>query len=179
MDRELALEGGFVGNGPVVIASFNDRQIHRHEHPGFGRSIRRLWELPAPPLGRVTIAADGSAIFKLPEGMTHLPDRAFSGCSSLTSITLPSSLTSVGYAAFMDCCSLREVNLPDGLTSIGAQAFFCCRALTSIILPARLRSLGPFMMEFQRVSLKLIAEATPGRGGSADPLCPGDRLRLC
>ena len=33
--------------------------------------------------------------------------------------------------------------------------------------------------EFQRVSLKLIAEATPGRGGSADPLCPGDRLRLC
>ena len=107
MDRELALEGGFVGNGPVVIASFNDRQIHRHEHTGFGRSIRRLWELPAPPLGRVTIAADGSAIFKLPEGMTHLPDRAFSGCSSLTSITLPSSLTSVGYAAFMDCCSLR------------------------------------------------------------------------
>ena len=94
MDRELALEGGFVGNGPVVIASFNDRQIHRHEHPGFGRSIRTLWELPGG--WRVTIAADGSAIFKLPEGMTHLPDRAFSGCSSLTSITLPSTLTSVG-----------------------------------------------------------------------------------
>ena len=126
MDREAALEGGDpVGSGPVVVASFNDR---------------RSWDLPDGWRGN--IAADGSAMLRLPEGMTHLPERAFSGCTSLTSITLPSTLTSVGYEAFQKCCSLREVNLPDGLTSIGAQAFFCCRALTSIILPARLRSLA-------------------------------------
>ena len=128
MDREAALEGGDpVGSGPVVVASFNDR---------------RSWDLPDGWRGN--IAADGSAMLRLPEGMTHLPERAFSGCTSLTSITLPSTLTSVGYEAFQKCCSLREVNLPDGLTSIGAQAFFGCRALTSIVLPARLRSLGPF-----------------------------------
>jgi hypothetical protein len=33
----------------------------------------------------------------------------FSGCSSLTSITIPASVTSIGYAVFSGCSSLKDV----------------------------------------------------------------------
>ena len=34
--------------------------------------------------------------FTVPEGVTHIEDGAFSGCTSLTSITLPDSVESIG-----------------------------------------------------------------------------------
>lgn len=37
-------------------------------------------------------------------------DYAFSGCTSLTSITMPNSVTSIGYDAFSDCTSLKTIN---------------------------------------------------------------------
>ena len=36
-----------------------------------------------------------------PAGTTEIPDHAFSGCSSLTSISLPDGVTSIGDGAFL------------------------------------------------------------------------------
>jgi hypothetical protein len=57
---------------------------------------------------------------------------AFSGCSSLTSVSLPMA-TNIGASAFSGCSSLATVSLPvaDG---IGNQAFSGCTGLTSVTL---------------------------------------------
>ena len=63
-------------------------------------------------------------------------DYAFSGCSSLTSLTLPSSVTSIGGHAFAWCSGLTSLTLPSSVTSIGGHAFESCSGLTSLTLPS-------------------------------------------
>ena len=67
-----------------------------------------------------------------PAGTTEIPDHAFYGCSSLTSISLPNGVTSIGDEAFSECSSLTSISLPDGVTSIGEGAFWGCSSLTCI-----------------------------------------------
>ena len=74
--------------------------------------------------------------------MTSIGSDAFSGCNSLTSITIPNGVTSIGNRAFMDCTSLTSVTIPDGVTSIGGRAFEDCTSLTSITIPKRVTSIG-------------------------------------
>jgi hypothetical protein len=49
---------------------------------------------------------------------------AFSGCTSLASITLPASVTQIGGYAFSGCTSLASITLPASVTQIGKDAFF-------------------------------------------------------
>ena len=99
------------------------------------------------------------------EGVTSIGERAFEGCTVLTSITIPKSVTSIGYRAFFDtpwltnkqkdtplvivngilidgtACS-GEVTIPDGVTNIGIGAFCNCTGLTSINIPKSVTSIG-------------------------------------
>ena len=86
------------------------------------------------------LGADGHAV--LPEGMTHLPDRAFRNRASLVSVAFPRSLASIGSSTFEGCSSLSSIDLPAGLTAINNYAFFRCSALSSVTLPASLTSIG-------------------------------------
>ncbi len=67
--------------------------------------------------------------------------QAFSGCDSLTSVTVPSGVLSIGYWAFSMCTHLTDVILPEGLTSIGAEAFFNCWSLASVSIPDSVKSI--------------------------------------
>ena len=83
----------------------------------------------------------------LHEGKTYtvmsIESVAFSGCSTLTSVTFPASLTSIGGHAFQGCSALTSVDLSStSLTSIGSSAFSGCEALTSVVFPASLTSIG-------------------------------------
>lgn len=42
--------------------------------------------------------------------VTSIPDYAFKGCKTLTSVTIPEDVTSIGAAAFYDCPNLSTVN---------------------------------------------------------------------
>ena len=78
----------------------------------------------------------------IPSDVTHIGDGAFSGCSSLTSITIPSSVTSIDNGAFSGCSSLTSITIPSSVTSIDNGAFFDCSSLTSITIPSSVTSIG-------------------------------------
>ena len=78
----------------------------------------------------------------IPNSVTSIGNYAFSGCSSLTSVTIPNSVTSIGDGAFSGCSSLTSVTIPNCVTSIGAWAFRGCSSLTSITIPNSVTSIG-------------------------------------
>lgn len=92
-------------------------------------------------------------------------DRAFYGCSSLTSVTLPKvdaiptgafrgceklatvnipDIKLIGDNAFYGCKALTGYKIPDTVTSIGSNAFYGCKALSSINIPSAVKSIGNF-----------------------------------
>ena len=80
----------------------------------------------------------------IPDSVTSIGGSAFSGCSSLTSIVIPDSVTSIGGYVFYGCSSLTSVKLPDSVTSIGGYVFYGCSSLTSVKLPDSVTSIGNF-----------------------------------
>ena len=75
-------------------------------------------------------------------GVTRIGSEAFSGCSSLSSITILGGMTSIGDSAFQGCSSLTGITIPEGVKSIGSQAFSGCSGLTSITIPESVTSIG-------------------------------------
>ena len=67
---------------------------------------------------------------------------AFSGCFSLTSVTIPNGVTSIGACAFWNCFDLTSIEIPDSVTSIDYGAFGYCRSLTSVTIGNSVTSIG-------------------------------------
>ena len=78
----------------------------------------------------------------IPNSVTEIGVGAFSGCSSLTSVTIPSSVTTIWHSAFYGCSSLTSVTIPNSVTTIGEEAFRDCSSLTSITIPNSVTTIG-------------------------------------
>ena len=78
----------------------------------------------------------------IPDSVTSIGGGAFGDCASLESITIPDSVTSISWAAFRGCASLTSVTIPDSVTSIGVSAFLDCTSLTSVTIPNSVTSIG-------------------------------------
>lgn len=76
--------------------------------------------------------------------VTKIGSYAFSGCTSLKSVTFPSTLKTIDNSAFYDCDVLTSVSLPAGLATIGSDAFRGCDKLASVSLPSTLTSIGSY-----------------------------------
>ena len=74
-----------------------------------------------------------------------IANKAFNGCSKLTSVTIPNSVTSIGSDAFNGCSKLTAVSIGNSVTSIGDYVFEKCIGLTSVIIPNSVTSIGDFV----------------------------------
>lgn len=84
----------------------------------------------------------------IPDGVAIIGLYAFSGCTSLTSVTIPDSVTSIGYYAFGQCSWLKNVTIGNGVTSIGTCAFQACDALKSVTMGNNVKTIGARAFEY-------------------------------
>ena len=135
-----ALTSLTIGNGVTTIADYvlngcsslafidvaaNNNFFSSADGVLFKKAKTTLIQYPATKQGAYTI----------PEGVTSIVNRAFVGCSALTSVIIPEGVTSIGGPLFQNCINLTSIIIPESVTSIGENAFYGCRSLTSIIIP--------------------------------------------
>ena len=68
-------------------------------------------------------AAKTDTSFTVPDGVTRIAADAFSGCTSLNSISFPSTLVQICDGAFEGCTSLKSVSYSKNISRIGLYAF--------------------------------------------------------
>ena len=73
----------------------------------------------------------------IPNSVTGIGNRAFMGCSGLTSIVIPNGVTKIGEYAFYKCADLTSVTIPNNVTSIGDYAFSWCDNLNNLVYNAK------------------------------------------
>ena len=85
--------------------------------------------------------ANLSGSITIPQTITYLGtqyivdgigDFAFSGCTSVTEVTVSYGVTFIGYKSFSGCISLNKITISGSVGSIGSKAFSGCTALTEI-----------------------------------------------
>ena len=93
-------------------------------------------------IGKRAFSGCSLSEINIPSSVVSIDDEAFNHCQTLTSVTLPSSLTSIGKSVFQSCSSLKQVTIPSSITLINDNLFFFCRRLTTIIIPSSVTSIG-------------------------------------
>ena len=122
---------------------------------------------------RAFSGCSGLTSVTIPNSVTSIGDLAFSGCSGLTSITIPNSVTSIGSSTFAYCSSLTSVTIPNSVTSIGERAFDECTGLTSVTIPNSVTSIGDFAFyECENLASIIIPNSVMSIGSGAFSNCP-------
>lgn len=85
----------------------------------------------------------------LPNTITYIKEKAFLGCSALTSVTFAegtAGLTTIGSYAFGET-AISSLDIPEGLTTLETHAFANMGQVTEITLPSTLTKIGENIFE--------------------------------
>ncbi len=77
----------------------------------------------------------------VPNGILEISAYAFTGSTSLKSISFGDNLTAIGECAFYDCTNLESIIVPNSVTDIGRYTFWNCTSLTNVSLSENLTSI--------------------------------------
>ena len=84
-------------------------------------------------IGYGSIGRDSSiTTINVQNGITKIPNNAFSDCPSIKTVNLPESIESIGNGAFNSCSSLESITIPKSVKSIGNIAFAYCYKLKEV-----------------------------------------------
>ena len=103
----------------------------------------------------------------IPGSVTMIGDHVFAGCTSLTDITIPGSVTMIGNAAFGSCTSLTDITIPDSVTSIGDSAFYNCPKLINVTIPDSVTNIDDWAFGFDENDEKIDGFKIYCYGGTA------------
>lgn len=78
----------------------------------------------------------------VPEGVTHIAAKAFSGSAVITEADIPDTVVSIGKEAFRDCRKLETVTIPEGIRLIDEYSFWGALELQSVTVPASVREIA-------------------------------------
>lgn len=70
----------------------------------------------------------------IPSSVEEIGDNAFSGCTKLKTVTIPESVQEIGAGAFQNCTSLKKITIPKSVESVGKNAFLGCSSLTTVTI---------------------------------------------
>ena len=107
--------------------------------------------------------------YSVKEGTRIICNKAFSTCTSLTSIVIPNSVVSIGDGAFSDCSSLSNIVIPDSVTAIGNFAFWGCSSLSNIVIPDSVTAIGDYAFYYCSLSNIVIPDSVTAIGICAFP----------
>ena len=125
---------------PYDVAAFGANIVSNTYEDGIGTIT---FDSPVTSIGnRAFYGCSSLTSITIPNSVTSIGDEAFRGCSSLTSVTIPESVTSIGYSAFCSCSSLTSITIPNSVTGIGYSAFESCTSLVSITLSENLTTIA-------------------------------------
>ena len=122
----------------IAGADFNDGKMHWSISSAHVLTISGTGEMPSyrgsenPPWYSYR---DQIERIVVEDGISVLGDYSFSGCSSVTSVSLPNSLNELGAGCFFLCLKLETINLPSSIHTFKESAFYYCSSLTTITIP--------------------------------------------
>lgn len=107
----------------------------------------RYFNTSSDAAGGGNLYVNGTKVTSLtiPNGITSIPNYAFSGFAGITSLQI-NKATVIGQYAFAGCRGLTTVTVPQGVTSIRNYSFANCSHLQSISIPASVTYVGTGML---------------------------------
>lgn len=129
LKREVTLES--IPNNQIWYTSSNNEIVTPKFTDVFGASISS------------NIYRDGKGIITFDSNITQIGNKAFSGSSTLTSITIPESVTTLGDYAFSNS-GIKNIKLPNSIISFGERVFYVCESLEEITIPNKTTTISEY-----------------------------------
>lgn len=82
----------------------------------------------------VKVESDFSGAFTVRDGISVIADRAFEGCTKITSVAFSADVSEIGRYAFAGCTSIRRISIHNKSLRINENAFSGCTALETVSL---------------------------------------------
>lgn len=85
--------------------------------------------------GVLTNYKGNSETVNIPDGVTEIGEKCFSGNEKIKYVNMPDTVTLIGFSAFSNCKNLVHVKLSGNIKEIYGGAFIGCKSLTSVYFP--------------------------------------------